>query len=77
MPFGFQAAAKVAPLNQNQPAMEMKPTGRITPQTVTEPILPVRLGPPKLATVVSHSKPMMLRQLSTGVDDSSGKKAAR
>ena len=27
----------------------------ITPQTVTEPILPVTPGPPKLATVVSQS----------------------
>ncbi len=77
MPFGFHAAPKVAPLNQNQPAIDRKPTGRITPQTVTEPILPVRLGPPKLATVVSHSSAMTLMQLSTGVDAIHGKKAAR
>src|ERR1700758_4803022 len=74
---GFQAAAKVWLLNQIQPAIEMKPTGRITPHTVTEPILPVRLGPPKLATVVSHSSAMTLMQLMAGVDDSTGKKAAR
>ena len=42
-PFGFQAAANVSPLNQNQPRKAMKPTGRITPQTVTEPIR--RSGP--------------------------------
>ncbi len=54
-PCGFQAAAKVSPLNQNQPMIEIRPTGRITPQTVTEPMRPVMAGPPKLATVVSHS----------------------
>src|SRR5512137_1539645 len=74
-PFGFQAAAKVSLLNQIQPAVAMKPTGRITPQTVTEPILPVRLGPPKLATVVSHSSAMTPMQLITGEDDSTGKNA--
>src|SRR5262245_7528183 len=51
-PWGFQAAEKVCPLNQNQPKIDMKPTGRMTPQTVTAPIRPVSLGPPKLATVV-------------------------
>src|SRR5215510_5207750 len=54
--FGFQAAANVSLLNQNQPISDSAPTGMITPQTVTEPILPVTLGPPKFATVVSHSK---------------------
>ncbi|MNC83584.1 hypothetical protein D3C75_1376270 [compost metagenome] len=29
----------------------------ITPHTVTVPILPVMLGPPKLASVVIHSRP--------------------
>jgi hypothetical protein len=67
----------VSLLNQNHPAVAMKPTGRITPHTVTEPILPVTLGPPKLATVVSHSSPMTLMQLITGVDDSTGKNADR
>ena len=44
---------------------------------MTEPILPVRLGPPKLATVVSHSSAITLMQLATGVDASHGKNAAR
>src|SRR5215510_14700334 len=48
-PCGFHAAAKVSLLNQNQPMMQSAPTGMMTPQTVTEPILPVTLGPPKLA----------------------------
>ena len=39
MPWGFQAAENVAPLNQNQPMIESAPTGMITPHTVTEPIL--------------------------------------
>ena len=64
-------------LNQNQPTIEMKPTGRITPQTVTEPIRPVRLGPPKLATVVSHSSAITPMQLAIGVEVSAGKNAAR
>jgi hypothetical protein len=42
-------------LNQNQPKIDMKPTGRITPQTVTAPRRPVTFGPPKFAMVVSHS----------------------
>jgi hypothetical protein len=49
-PCGFQAAAKVSLLNQNQPMNDSAPTGMITPQTVIEPILPVTLGPPKFAT---------------------------
>src|SRR5512147_314752 len=67
MPFGFHAAAKVSPLNQTQPATARKPTGRITPQTVIEPILPVRLGPPKLATVVIHSSAMTPTAVAIGV----------
>jgi hypothetical protein len=55
-PCGFQASAKVSLLNQNQPISENCPTGMMTPQTVIEPILPVTLGPPKLATVVSHKE---------------------
>src|SRR6516164_2039421 len=62
-PLGFHASAKVWLLNQNQPAMEMKPTGRITPHTVIEPMLPVSLGPPKLATVVIQSSTMTPMQV--------------
>src|SRR5262245_52353193 len=65
-PFGFHAAAKVAPWNQNQPATEMKPTGRITPHTVTEPMRPVIFGPPKFAIVVSHSRPITPMQMAAG-----------
>src|SRR3954468_20710467 len=72
IPVGFQAAANVEPLNQIQPAMEMNPTGRMTPQTVSAPILPVSFGPPKLATVVSHSRAMTPAQVMTGVDVSTG-----
>jgi hypothetical protein len=75
-PCGFQAAEKVLPLNQNQPIKERRPTGRMTPQTVTEPILPVTLGPPKFATVVSQSSPMTPMVVATGVEDSHGKKPA-
>src|SRR5512145_2304332 len=76
-PWGFQAAAKVSLLNQNQPMIEIKPTGRITPHTVTAPMRPVMDGPPKLATVVSHSKTITPTVVATGVDDSQGKKEAR
>src|SRR6188474_3206448 len=48
MPCGFQAAAKVSLLNQNQPMMDIAPTGMMTPHTVNDPILPVTPGPPKL-----------------------------
>src|SRR5262245_63824696 len=61
-PCGFQAALNVSPLNQNQPITQSAPTGRITPHTVTAPILPVTLGPPKLATVVSQSNAITLMQ---------------
>ncbi len=54
---GFQAAASTSGLNQNQPMMHRPATGMITPQTVTAPILPVMLGPPKLARVVNQSRP--------------------
>src|SRR3954453_7217608 len=68
-PWGFQAAEKVSPLNQSHPAKEMKPTGRMTPQTVIEPILPVRLGPPKFATVVSQRSPITPMVVATAVED--------
>jgi len=76
-PFGFHAAANVSPRNQNQPATEMNPTGRITPHTVTEPMRPVIFGPPKLATVVNHSKPITPAHVSAGDDVKIGKNAAR
>ena len=76
-PCGFQAAAKVSPLNQNQPMIEISPTGRMTPHTVTEPIRPVMEGPPKLATVVSQSSAITPERVAIGVDDSQGKNAAR
>src|SRR6185295_9109217 len=75
-PCGFHAALNVSPLNQIQPMMQSAPTGRMTPQTVTEPILPVRLGPPKFATVVSHSSPITPMQVAMGVEDSHGKNPA-
>src|SRR6266850_232207 len=77
MPCGFQAAANVVPLNHSHPAVEMNPTGRITPHTVTAPMRPVTPGPPKLATVVSHSSPMTPMHVAIGVDDSHGMNAAR
>ena len=77
MPCGFHAAAKVALLNQNQPMIDSNPTGRITPHTVIAPILPVTLGPPKLATVVSQSSPITPMVVAMGVDDSQGKNPAR
>jgi hypothetical protein len=77
IPCGFHASAKVALLNQNQPAKERKPTGRMTPHTVIEPILPVTEGPPKLATVVSQSSAMTPMQVAIGVEESQGMKLAR
>ena len=65
------------PLNQNQPMIERRPTGRITPHTVTDPIRPVTRGPPKLATVVNQTRPITPIQVATGVDDSRGKNVAR
>src|SRR5258707_10079418 len=55
IPFGFQAAANVEPLNQIQPAMEMNPTRRMTPQTGRAPKRPVTLGPPTLANGAMQS----------------------
>src|SRR3954471_19458924 len=71
-PLGFQAAANVLLLNQNQPTMARKPTGRMTPQTVMEPMRPVTLGPPKFANVVIHSKAMTPMQVATGEEVSTG-----
>ena len=65
-PLGFQAAAKVSPLNQNQPMIEIMPTGMITPQTVIEPMRPVMRGPPKFAAVVSHRSAMSPMQVMIG-----------
>src|SRR3954469_5620424 len=76
-PCGFQASAKMCPLNQNQPRKESMPTGRSTPQTVIEPIFPVTLGPPKLATVVSQSSPITESVVAIGVADMPGKNPAR
>src|SRR5690348_17248916 len=76
-PCGFQAAANVSDLNQNQPISERPATGMMTPQTVIAPILPVMLGPPKFDTVVSQINPITPMHVATGVDDSHGKNAAR
>src|SRR5215212_964588 len=76
-PCGFQASAKVLLLNQNHPIRDSRPTGRITPQTVIEPIFPVTLGPPKFATVVSQSSPMTPRVVAIGVAESPGKNSDR
>src|SRR6516225_4353201 len=76
-PLGFQAAANMAGWNQNQPMIDRAPTGAITPQTVTEPIPPVTLGPPKFATVVSQSNPITPTQVLIGVDESQGINLAR
>src|SRR6478752_4025618 len=77
MPWGFHAAAKVSPLNQNQPMTDRPATGMMTPHTVTEPILPVIDGPPKLAAVVSQISAITLTQVAIGVADMPGKKPAR
>src|SRR5712671_6708789 len=77
MPFGFQAAANVSALNQNQPKIDSRPTGMMTPHTVIEPMRPVTVGPPKFATVVSQSSAITPMQVATGVDESHGTNAAR
>ena len=77
MPFGFHAAENVEGENQSQPAIESRPTGRITPQTVIDPIRPVIFGPPKFAMVVTHSRTMTPMHVATGVDESHGMNAAR
>src|SRR5262245_17228525 len=74
---GFQAAAKVEELNHSQPMIDSRPTGMITPQTVIEPMRPVRLGPPKLASVVSQRSAITPIQVMIGVEERIGKKPAR
>src|SRR4029079_19728272 len=74
---GFQASENVARLNHRQPMTESNPTGMMTPQTVTAPMRPVRLGPPKFATVVSPSNAITPRQVMIGVAERNGKKPAR
>src|SRR5262245_9845241 len=74
---GFQASAKVEELNHSQPMIESRPTGMMTPHTVIEPMRPVRLGPPKFATVVSQSSAITPMQVLIGVEESHGKKPAR
>jgi len=76
-PFGFQAAEKISGLNQNQPISDSRPTGMMTPHTVTEPRRPVMPGPPKFASVVSHSNAMTPMQVAIGADDSQGMNDAR
>ncbi len=76
-PCGFHAIENVVLLNQNQPMMQRPATGMMTPHTVIEPILPVTLGPPKFATVVSQSSAITLMQVAIGVADIDGKKPAR
>src|SRR5512138_2190242 len=76
-PCGFQAALNVSELNQNQPRIEINPTGKITPHTVTAPIRPVTCGPPKFATVVIQSSAITPMQVAMGVEDSQGMKEVR
>src|SRR4030095_8861670 len=76
-PCGFQAAPKVSALNQNQPKIERRPTGMMTPHTVIEPMRPVMLGPPNFGTGVSHSRGMQPMQVAIGLDASHGMKAVR
>ena len=49
----------------------------MTPHTVIEPMRPVMLGPPKLATVVSQSRAITPMQVAIGLDESQGMKAVR
>src|SRR5215217_5895491 len=72
-PCGFQAAANVCLLNQNHPMVEIRPTGRITPHTVTAPSRPVIPGPPKLANVVTHNSAITVIVVAIGVAFSDGK----
>src|SRR6266576_4732906 len=76
-PWGFHAAENVAPLNQNQPMIESRPTGRMTPHTVMAPMRPVTEGPPKFATVVSQSNAITPRQVAIGAEESQGMNAER
>src|SRR4029453_9338279 len=76
-PSGFQAALNTSLLNQIQPAKERNPTGRMTPQTVIDPIRPVMDGPPKLATDERQSRMMSPIHVAIRVEDSQGTKVAR
>src|SRR3954451_865480 len=66
---GFQASAKIDRLKYSQPMIESRPTGMMTPHTVIAPMRPVRLGPPKFATVVSQSRAITPRQVTIGVEE--------
>src|SRR5690348_1611566 len=77
MPCGVHADANVALLNHSHPNTDSRPTGRITPHTVIDPMRPVIVGPPKLAMVVSQSRPMTPMHVAIGVADSQGKNPAR
>src|SRR5262245_50132938 len=74
---GFQASPKVEELNHSQPMIESNPTGMMTPQTVIEPMRPVMLGPPKLATVVNQSSAITPMQVMIGVEERNGKNPER
>lgn len=76
-PLRFQAASNVLELNQNQPMIESRPTGMMTPHTVIDPIRSVMRGLPKLAAVVSHRRAISATQVMTGVEVNTGKKPAR
>src|SRR5215813_12513737 len=76
-PFGFHASPNLSALNQSQPMTESPATGMMTPQTVTEPIRPVTLGPPKFAIVVSQSSAITPMQVEIGVAESHGKNDER
>src|SRR5881394_3091361 len=71
-PWGFHAAENVALLNQNQPMIDSRPTGRMTPHTVMAPMRPVTAGPPKFATVVSQSSAITPRKVAIGAEESQG-----
>ena len=63
----FQLAAYISPEKKNQPTVEITRIGIITPQTVTEPILPVMLGPPKFGIVVIQRTAMVAAQVIIGL----------
>src|SRR5579871_3710986 len=76
-PVGFHAAPNVDGRNQNQPMTESRPTGMMTPHTVTDPIRPVTFGPPKFAMVVSHNSAITPIHVAIGVEENHGKNVAR
>ena len=67
----FQFAAYISPEKKNQPAVEIIRIGAITPQTVTEPILPVMDGPPKFGNVVIHNTAIVAAQDIIGLSSAS------